>query len=1018
MPTGAEYARIPNKRLLSAEDFRDRILGYLRTLMIATNKAQWSVDGVFDTKLTLTGGVNTVTVNGTSIATDGLGHLFDVSQIFSVNSLFENTNAITYYVAFKYAESPKGIIVNPRTGLPEYISTQELIGEMAAPTSVTDNGNGTITFNVNSVTESGVSNAGRTVRVFKVNPSPDALAEVIAIENLVVAYGAPNNTITTVGDLGQSVISTTAADYVVILLGASVKRNTNTESTLGYFHIGTVVGAGSGNTPSTFDITLQRLLKSFDDASQTILTPYLWIDSTNVQDAIEELVDGLLDDGATNPGATRIGVDGTAFASAELGGAAPRFGIGNVADSTLTDPVEVQETLEAIDVSLRRRHTWLVVSDADVDSAPADLRNVVLDSAVDAYGNLFLRKLDAGGTVPYQFNTTPGVFDRGVSIYGEFKNPGDNNEWLRRTRILVGDGVVLAGGKWQRIYLDATPGDGFSLGGTGFRYGLHLEDFGINGGTFSVDSIYDVTDGPFRMTSGTIIPKGEATKAQSSSLQIGKDVSGPSWGIFSGLYLLSPGAGQTTPAPNKGALHITGNLAGMPTAATAAEQSRPLVFRDSIFVQQKTDAPLILIESDHKVVFENCHFYGMIGYVGPDPTIKISSNAVVIFRDCLFFDPEGNVIGATNTDGLFDNCTIVAGVGGGSTVTSPQIIKATPNTTYNQGLTFRNTTVIIGSAAIRTTGSPPSLLEFGSTSTTDISVDGLRVKFISGSALPASPLLKLLGAAGSGGKANYEKIIINCGGLALPSANTTGLVTTETGSAWQKNTFIKNISVFGMVNPTGDVASTIFALNGSLDVENINIRVPSGTAGRLNSYISIGKGNVDIEGIHFDPSSAMRLIKAPIWITTDADAVKGSISRVTRNFDNTWAFGGTDPAAGVILCDGDKWDLSKIRVDMESQGTIKMFVLDGTDNTLRNSVFNSGTTSVALVHCKSGRRRNKVMDNNITWNGTSAEAVLIESDSSLADGNIFLRTAGANEPITNTGDGGVTGSNNILDDVT
>lgn len=1016
MPTGAEYARIPNKRLLSAEDFRDRILGYLRTAMIATIKSQWSVDGVFDTKLTLTGAVNSVVVNGTSISTDGLGHLFDVTQIFTATALFENTNAITYYVGFKYAEAPSGIIVNPRTGFPEYIGTKELIGEMAAPTSVTDNGNGTITFNVNSVTEAGVSNAGRTVRVYKVNPSPDALSEVIAIEDRTVAFGSGNNTITTVGDLGQSVVSTTAADYVVVLLGPSVKRNTNLESTSGYFFVGTVVGVGAGNTPSTFSITLQRLLKSFDDASQTTLTPYGWINSTNVQDAIQEIVDELGANGGT-PGATLIGVDGTVFSSAELGGAAPRFGIGNVADSTLSAPVQIQETLVAIDVALRRRQTWLSVNDADVDSQPADYRNVVLDTAVDLAGNLFLRKLDAANTVPYQFNTSPGVFDRGVSLYGEFKNPGDNNEWLKRTRILVGDAVVIAGGKWERIYLDATAGNGFSFGGASRRYGLHLEDFGINGGTFNVDSIADVLDGPFRMSSGTITPKGEATKKNSSTLKLGGATAGTSWGIFSGLYLLSPGADQTTPSPNKGALNITSNITGTPTASTADAQSKPLVFRDSIFVQQKTDASLIQIEGDHKVVFENCHFFGMIGYAGPDPMLKISSNANVIFRDCLFFDPEGHVLGATNTDGLFDNCLIVAGIGGSATVTSPQVIKATPNTSYNQGLTFRNTTVIIGSAAIRATGTPPSLLEFGSTSTTEISVEGLRVKFISGSNLPASPTLKLLGASGSGGKANYEKIIIDCGGMALPSANTNALIATETGQAWQKNTFIKNIKVIGMVNPTGDLAATIIALNGSIDVEGIHIRVPTGTAGRLNSYVSIGKGNVDVEGIHFDPSSTMRLIKAPIWITTDADAVKGSITRVTQNLDNSWAFGGTNPAAAVILCDGDKWDISKVRIDMTSQGTIKMIVFDGTGNTLRNSEMSSGTTSVPLVHCAAGRRRNKVLANNFAWNGSSAEAVLIESDSSMADHNIFLRTAGSNDPITNTGDGGVVGTSNILDDV-
>jgi hypothetical protein len=83
-----------------------------------------------------------------------------------------------------------------------------------APTSVVDNGDGTITINVNTLATSGVdrSSAGadgqRYVTVGKVGGTEETLA---------VAYSAPNNTVTTASLLGQVLgsVSTTASDYYV-----------------------------------------------------------------------------------------------------------------------------------------------------------------------------------------------------------------------------------------------------------------------------------------------------------------------------------------------------------------------------------------------------------------------------------------------------------------------------------------------------------------------------------------------------------------------------------------------------------------------------------------------------------------------------------------------------------------------------------------------------------------------------------------------------------------------------------
>lgn len=82
-----------------------------------------------------------------------------------------------------------------------------------APTSVTDNGDGTLTVNINTLAESGVNRSEtgtdgqRYVRIGNANTGVEEL--------LPVDYSAPNNTVTTTSVLGQGVVSTTAADYYV-----------------------------------------------------------------------------------------------------------------------------------------------------------------------------------------------------------------------------------------------------------------------------------------------------------------------------------------------------------------------------------------------------------------------------------------------------------------------------------------------------------------------------------------------------------------------------------------------------------------------------------------------------------------------------------------------------------------------------------------------------------------------------------------------------------------------------------
>lgn len=258
MTTGATFVDFTEKRLLGRQDLDDRLLDYVQGLIRESFEKSYRTGVVFDTILGLSAdGADKFQITGTSDAADGLGHLLDLDGFGYKGAIqFQNTNTAIYYVALHYCEVPDGVQVNPRTGLPEYIGAQEFIGEVADPDAVIDNGNGTITFQVDSVTEATVSNAGRQVRVWKKSPAKNATTPAIAIEELTVVWTGQNR-VTTTGDLGQDSISVTAADYSVALLGPTVKRYTNLIGVDGYAFVGKVTGAGAGNPPTTFDTTDQ-----------------------------------------------------------------------------------------------------------------------------------------------------------------------------------------------------------------------------------------------------------------------------------------------------------------------------------------------------------------------------------------------------------------------------------------------------------------------------------------------------------------------------------------------------------------------------------------------------------------------------------------------------------------------------------------------------------------------------------------------------------------------------------------
>jgi len=181
---------------------------------------------------------------------------------------FENTSAIDYHIGLRPTYIVSELVVNPKDGTPQWTLIKHMIGLEDNPDSVVDNLDDTLTMVVDSITEAGVSNAGRKVQVFQFTPSEGATSYAIATQICTVAWDGSNNKITTVdagsgeGYLGQTTPSTTAGDYTVVLLGPHVSRNTDLSLDQDYAYLGTVKGAGAGNPPTVFDTSGQIIFGS------------------------------------------------------------------------------------------------------------------------------------------------------------------------------------------------------------------------------------------------------------------------------------------------------------------------------------------------------------------------------------------------------------------------------------------------------------------------------------------------------------------------------------------------------------------------------------------------------------------------------------------------------------------------------------------------------------------------------------------------------------------------------------
>jgi hypothetical protein len=224
MITTDKYINLALKRFISHNRLKDNFLDYLLDGQREHVSRIFPTQGLFTYPATLTypgtSGAGYMDFSPDPITgSDGAGHILSaIGSGVLIDVPFTNTAAKDYWFALHYVEKPDGIYLNPRTGSPEYDTWEEQLGRSAAPgVAPTEPTPGNIKFNVKCA--SGVDYSGMTVTVWLNNPQDED--ETIAVETLTVTYSAPNNfiTMTSGTGLGQSAVSTTAADYTLCLNG-------------------------------------------------------------------------------------------------------------------------------------------------------------------------------------------------------------------------------------------------------------------------------------------------------------------------------------------------------------------------------------------------------------------------------------------------------------------------------------------------------------------------------------------------------------------------------------------------------------------------------------------------------------------------------------------------------------------------------------------------------------------------------------------------------------------------------
>lgn len=256
MTTGNRKINLFLKKFLTQQQFSANFLDYLHNQSLQNLSLQYPESGIFEGGVLSGVSSDQFKVSIPTSATNGQGRLLQLDPAYAFVT-FENELGVDYSVGLRFNEISQETEVNVRTGEIEYSFFEEAIGELAEPNSVVDNGS-SLTLILDNVFESGVNHGGRQVMVYLKR----AVAQADAFFIGTSSWNGTNNFLDTTNILGQTagLVSTDTSDYQIFAFGPTVRRNTDLSLDPNVAFLGTVEGAGAGNTPSTFDQTGINLL--------------------------------------------------------------------------------------------------------------------------------------------------------------------------------------------------------------------------------------------------------------------------------------------------------------------------------------------------------------------------------------------------------------------------------------------------------------------------------------------------------------------------------------------------------------------------------------------------------------------------------------------------------------------------------------------------------------------------------------------------------------------------------------
>lgn len=1012
MTTGSKFTNFTNKRVLGYGDLGERFLYHLRASHIESVKSRWDVDGHFNTKATAAGSTtDTLEVSSTDRCTDGAGHIMDISLATTKTAKFANGSGDTYYVALTYCEIPEGVQVNPRTGKPEYTAYREDIGHQVEPDAVVDNGNGTITFTIDTALEgAGIDDAGRTVMVWMKTLADGALTKAIAIETCTSVYSGGNNKITTVGNLGQTSVNTLPSNYQVVVMGPRVTRYLNLASEAAHCFVGTIVGNGPAATPGSADTTLANLLKTFQDASQIAYIPHGFITQTNVQTAIDQMVD-IISSVAPSGGTAYVGTNATVYqpkawaTNTSAGG-----GVGNQADGTFGGPgTTAYAVLLEMEQAVRRRRGWTATYAKQAGSPPRTIADKVADdlSAIQAGthavgGNFWLQSVGGHAIDDVGYTIANAAWSGVPHIVGEECGFDDELLKIAITKHSAA-GAIEDYGHFERVYFR---GDASAPVITG---GLHGHDFtAIDFGfkaTYLRIGDTNVGGRPFYLRNGvSVAESGETVGASTATLPITSGAHDDYFhGLVENMVLRHPPTTQTSPAVPQAVVELGANT-------TNYASQGPLVFKSCVFISTVNKPAITGAGCFHKVVFENCHFFDTTGF---DAFLVDVANCHVEFRGCVFYAIRGNGVRIAQSRGCMVDCVIITGAD--TAASDPQA--ATIHGHVDEQFTVRNLRVLLGSASIRTAVAVNPPVEMGSqghgslTAGQNLYVDGLFVAQLAGAEVHRSEMVLLWGSHRDDRANVYNNVVVDLFGATTSNSLTkhasflgfpvVGILTDN-----KARPKVFGLSVRNFSHPSVNADKALIVAKNA-EIYGVHAHILAAGTSLLRAMLNV-EGNVDVHGGQLD-SPGLRSVGGFILFSGENNEVHAVHSDTPVLTD-----GGTAGTSGYVrfITDGHNRlaDCVWANVDMSTQSWA---YVDGKNAKVeRCRATHTGTCNYPVVNVTAAAKRARVVDNDLRWIADGAQSCVVNAaDDVMIHGNTILRPSGA--VVASIAD---TGANTIVTD--